>query len=404
MKRLLLSATFVMAMAAGAVAATTGTLVTTLFQDDPDVRAFTGATDSDPNCLQVLSDGRLVWFESESAAGNNAEDALMLFDPNQSGAARFSVLASEAALAALVGASGSPDIFAEDCCLDGNDNIYLLGAQAKSGGDDYFVVKVPFSAGSFGIPTLIAGPGVVPLGIPPTEGFGAIDYDSANDRLILMISENVDEDSLTGIAGVYTLPNSPSGSPVQQLVSRVDMVVQLTPTPSAQSGDRATFEDLAVLPNGDIILPFNVRAGTQADAANDGDVLRVTAAGTPSLFIDALTLRSDVVTSFGLTTMFIEYNAARDAVALLEEFTSFSDRNVIAEFSTAGAFQRIVADNENLLQNTGTPANDFRIFSRAFDSGPDGAYYVFTGRDNESCQKIEVNAVVPNAAHHWNLY
>lgn len=401
MKRILGLTGALSLLAASAIGQTAGTTVTTLFQDDPDVRAFTGATDSDPNCLQVLSDGRIVFFESESTAGNNAEDSVILFDPAQSGTARFTVIASELALASLI-SEPSPVIFGEDMTIDNADNVYILAAHAATGGDNYFVARIPSGPSGYGVPELIAGPGVAPSGIPPTEGHGAIDYDVKNNRLVLLLVEDVEETALTGIAGLYTLPTtSGSVTPLSSLAPRSSMISVLTPVPSTETDDRGTFEDITVLPNGDIVSIFNVRQGTQLSGDSDGDVIVVTDQGTPSLLIDATTLSGDVAAGFGATTAYLDYNTETGNIGIIEEFTSVVERNAIVEYTTAGTYARRIADSVNLLENTGS--TDLRIFSRAFDSDSDGNYYIFTGLDNESCQKIEHEDVMLNVET-WSIY
>lgn len=401
MKKTLLLSTLCVLTAGLASAQISGTTVTTILADDPDVRAFTGATDSDPNGLAVLSDGRIVFFESEATAGNNAEDAVILFDPTQVGTARFNVIASEAALGALIG-EPSPNIYAEDIAIDDNDNIYLLGVQTVSpSGNNPFVVKIPRTGSTYGIPELIAGSGVAPLGIPPTPGLAALEWDPANNRLILLIEENLVETALTGIAGLYTLPvTSGNPTPVQSLATRASMISVLTPTPSSDTNDRATFDDITVLDNGDILSVFNVRNGTQLNGESDGEVIKVSSTGSPSLFIDATTLSTDIADGFGRTTTWLHYNASRNAVALVEEFTTDAARNVIAEYSTSGAFLGVVADRTNLLQGSGATA--LRLFSRAFTSDSTGQYFVFTGLDNESCQQINVGTA--SMVEHWSFF
>lgn len=282
-----------MAVASLTPFALAGTTITALVRDDGTTGAgtigeFTGQTDSTPLGLARLSSGSYLYWE-DNAAGTGAQ-SLIRFDPDLSGAARFSVLLSEVAARVVTGA-GSPEAF-EGVAVDPDTDDVYLGLWDNVNGPHY-IVRIP----SLGLGTDTFGPPVLAangLGIGNfTTGNGLmmiIDPTTTPNSIITMRDDAVLANDVA-INGIYRrlVTDAPS-TPSTLVASFGQLAGGLTPSTDAEPGtDALGFRALAVVLAGPDAGDFIVSHGLGTGGA-DADVVRWDlSAGAAVNFLDNAT-------------------------------------------------------------------------------------------------------------------
>ncbi len=240
------------------------------------ILAFTGLADTDPRGLACNAAGTIWYFFEDDTL-----DAVLRWNGTA-----LSTWTTRAQLESALGVTG---ISLHDMTCDpATGTLYALVRPTSDTIER--VVRLPAA-------------GVVERVIPPShsEGISAIDVDPANGRLVFV--RTAFEGASAPEVGVWHVPlGATDGVPVQ-LAGQAALAAALTPP-------AALFEpsDLVVQSDGDVIL---INAFATGDVSTDGDMLRVTAAGTVSFFADRSLLLSAMGSPGGaIGDTYLECNAA----------------------------------------------------------------------------------------------
>jgi hypothetical protein len=368
----------------GAFAATS--VVTLLVEDDGTVNAntigeFTGG-DSDPNSLARLSTGSYVYFEADDAA--NDADAIIMFDPLGVGAARFSVLASEASLSATDAALATPEnMQCDDICVDPDtDDIYALMQNSAVNPTEVFVVRIPslgFGTDTFGPVELAAANAVM----GNRNGAGSITVDtlpSPNELVILHDSQVSGNDTTTNV--LYTRQVTANPASANTVVATYSQLGFGT-TPPWQAGDLVGFADLAVLGTGDYVLvnPFGDTTPGGGAGSTDGDIVRWNV-GTASA---ELWREGDLV-------------ASRSPIVSLDDggiaMWRVDDDDDIIRFDGNGNVVHTIAVSSELTAVVSNSPSGLDEIGNGFATDGDLTFAIFHNLDNESIIEI-VDTIAP---------
>ncbi|MBN1475335.1 hypothetical protein JXA47_01135 [Candidatus Sumerlaeota bacterium] len=347
--------------------------------------------DSDPNCLDVLSNGSLVYFETQFDCVNGA-DSVVLFDEDAPGGGvnRFAVIASEAALQTAAGLATTENIGGVDIAVGDNDNVYLLGTNTTPATPEWYIWRIPSTGGnSFSAPEIAANPTALGASAGGDYSLG-IDLSTDPDTLIIGIDDSVLANDTT-TNGIYTLDASATnGTPTIISGGSGTATLAAVSTASGDVGgtDKGTCSDVVVIPGGNILV-CNGTSGAGPTRGNIVEVDRVS--GAVSLWLDAGLLGGTPIQAS------LAYNATSNRVGVFWFVGAVSgapttdDR--IEEYTAAGVFDKIVASEPDIeAVQPSSPSTDLNIFSNAFAT--DGTnYYVFLGNNYEGL--IRVPQVIP---------
>ncbi len=375
--------TIILAMAVLMVGFSSAAVIQLLAEEDGTTNAgtigeFTGG-DSDPNCLGVLSNGTLVYFESEAAAVGGADDAIVLYDDDAAGGGtnRFTIIASEEALQTAAGLASTEGFGANDIAVGDDDNVYLLALNTTPATDEWYIFRLPNLGGnSFGPPEVAANP--TDLGSANGWDYSmCIDTSTAPDTLIIGRDDSVVAND-TSTNGIYTMDASlTNGTPTMIGAGAATLGVVSVAVSGTAGVDKGTCTSMTVIPGGNVLVSH----GNSTAGVNRGDIVEVDrATGAASLWVDAGL--EGGTPSNGV----VRYNATSGDVGVFWYIGTSSgspatdDR--IDEYTTAGVWVKTVATEPDieLVTNVST---DLNIFSNAFCT--DGTnYYVFLANNNES--------------------
>ncbi len=286
-----------MALAAALPAASTVTLLT---EDDGTldahtIRAFIGDNDSEPRGLARLSSGSYVYFETNDLAGA-AQDSLILFDPDAAGggAARFSVLASEAV---LLGSDPTfTDITGNAACFSiavdpDTDDIYTPLINRSPLPDEHALIRIPCTGGLgsdvFGVPEVVANSDTF-IDDNDENHQVLVDHRPEPNEIILLLDTGALEDGTTN--GLYRRALSAAPSDGNTLIASYVQLAAGTTPPSVIGFNRFGITGVALRGREDYLL-FN----GNGDANADGDVvLWDVSAGSASTLVENTTMANGI--------------------------------------------------------------------------------------------------------------
>ena len=238
-------------------------------------------SDSDPRGLAALSDGRLVWFEDDSSFSSSKEDAIYLLDPDETGSARFEIIASEAELKALAATTSEKYIFAGDVAVDADDNVYAIATEYNSGKTvvNNFLVKIPYDGTNFGNPILLTY--AFEGGMVSSKTYHRLAVHG--DDLYLLYDNQDASDDYNDTNGVYhfdlsgTLPGDETD--LSLVASYLDLANALEPSPGV--GDDIGLFQIRTNSDGHIFAIVD-----ENDAGTEGDLVKIDpATGAVSVFL-----------------------------------------------------------------------------------------------------------------------
>jgi hypothetical protein len=338
--------------------------------------------DSDPNGLGVLSNGTIVYFESDTAAGAGADDAIVLYDDDAAGGGlnRFTVIASEEAMLTAAGLASTENLGANDIAVGDNDSVYLLAANFNASPDDWYIFRIPNLGGnSFGPPEIAANP----TGLGSADGSDysmCIDTSTNPDTLIIGIDDNVVADD-TSTNGIYTMDASlTNGTPTMIGGGTATLGAVSVAVGGIAGTDKGTCTSMTVIPGGNVIVSH----GNSTAGVNRGDIVEVNrTTGATSLWVDASAQGGTP------TNGVVRYNSLSGMVGVFWNIGTSSTQpdtdDRIEEFTTAGVLNSRIATEPDIeaVQNSLSSSTDLLIYGNAFCT--DGTnYYIFTSNNFES--------------------
>ena len=324
--------------------------------DEIGITDFTGDTDTDPICPVFLSDGRFVFFDTEPGL-----DYLLLFDPSEGGFDRFTILATEAQLAALAPNTVSPsEINCSSISVDDSDNVYMMISEI--GAYDNYVVKVPFSGGSYQAPELVVDVfdgGKSSLG---DLTYHRVEVNGAGDEIFISFDNlNIANDTNVSLGGngIYTFdPTNAPGttSSLTFLMDYTSLAAGVTP-PATPGSDSIGLYSIRLSPDETKLYGVN----SNGSGNNDGDIIEInTSTGVASVFVDQ-TVAETAAAIPGLfeSRTSLAVNPTNGNVILLEIGSSDTSRESIYEFAQDGTFLGIVYHHDDLIEALPTLGNNF---------------------------------------------
>ncbi|MBN1477615.1 M23 family metallopeptidase [Candidatus Sumerlaeota bacterium] len=365
---------------------------------ESDVIAFTGGTDSDPICLESLEDGRLVFFDTEPGV-----DAMILFDPAQSGVSRLSVIASEAELLALAPNTVSPgNISVSDIAFDDTGDLFAVVSETTGGPDyDNFIVSIPASGGAFAPPTLATD-----LFDGGKSGLGEFVYhrvetDPLGDRLFILydsLDDANDTASTPGMNGVHVfdLADMPgTTADLSMLAPYVSMAAVFSP-PATPGTDSIGLLQIRVSPDGSNLYGVN----TNGSGSNDGDVVRIdTSDGSFSLFLDQDIAETQTANIDQFTTRTaLAVHPTAGTLALLEVGTTDPARENLHEYRADGTFLGIAHSHDQITDALPSVGSDFSMtFTNAMVIDPTGDTFLWLTQETETLVRAHSTLTHPLA-------
>jgi hypothetical protein len=353
--------------------------------DPGTIGEFTGG-DSDPCGLGVLSNGSLVYFESDPHAGAGADDAIVLFDEDAvgGGTSRFSVIASKATLLTTATLPSPASLETTDIAIGDDDSVYaLIALDDVNLPYEWHIFRIPNLGGnSFGSPEIVAGP--AQLG-STNDLYCSMSIDTATHPDTLIIG--IDDSQLandTSTNGIYTLDASLTlGTPTMIGGGAATLGAVSTAVGGVAGTDKGTCTSLTVLPGGNALVSHG-RSTAGVARGSIVEVDRIT--GAASLWLDA-SLQGGTP-----TTGTVRYNATTGKVALLwyvgaDDAQPETDDRIV-EHTVAGDFVRIVTTEPDieLVASSGT---DLNVLGNAFAT--DGAnHFVFLHNSSESLVRVSL--------------
>ena len=373
-----------------------GDVATVINQDD--ILTWTGTSDTDAFGLEVLSDGRLLYYEDDGGA-DPGEDSVILVDPTQTGNNRFSVLAEEDDIEDLAPNNGS-SIHISDIAADGDDNVYLMVITKSN--DDNYVVRVPREVNGFGAPELVTD--VYDGGEDGSHTFHRLAV--SGTTLYLLFDDLTTTNDLTDLAGsngVYAFDLSgtlPGATTDLDLLASYKDISDALATPASSGNDFGLWQIRADA-NGDLYgFIYEHESGIP------GDLIKINGAtGTVTVVLTQLQAESQTGTNSSFTH---ETNLAISPVDghlfVMETGTSNEDRNILYELDTDGTFIAQHAHHYQ-IEDAVTDINT-RLstkYSNALVVGDDGVAYIFFSKDDD----VALVSVDPAVAcshgitYHW---
>lgn len=384
-------------LTAGASAAVSDTRASVLV-NETDILGFTQASnnDSDPWGLALLSDRSFVYFENEPLSVNGLEALIRIQYATSLASTEFSVIASEAAMLAAIGA-GTDLVSPRDLTSDANDNVYI---SASAGGTNQSIIRIPDTnpgpGFTYGPAAAVVQPGVAPAGATAVT---AIDVDDATGNLYCIIDAGTAADTTTN--GIYRVSASATNSALTLVQSYSQVNAGWGQTTSTLGSDDFGAADLCVLPDGSLALTMSF----MLDEPVDGTILRIAdPAGTPatSVLISGSALEAAGGTNFGnFGQLLIECNAAGDLYIFHHEGDTSAEG--ILRYTYAGGtatFQEVYCTEQQLLDTadpliSGVP--NFTINGRSLAIGDNRDLYVTMPDGEENMLRIRNHAGVPSA-------
>jgi hypothetical protein len=356
--------------------------------DPGTIGEFTGG-DSDPLCLGILSNGSIVYFESDPDAVAGAADSIILFDEDAAGGGvnRFSVIASRSALLAAAGISSPVTLEIADIAIGDDDTVYALVAPQTPQPYLWHIFRLPYLGGnSFGPPEIAAGPAQ----IGSTNGLFcsmAIDWATDPDTLIIGFDNSILTQD-TSINGIHSLDASQTlGTPTMIGAGAATLGAVSAAVGGIPGTDKGTCSSLTVLPGGNILVSHG---GYYADVAqgNIVEIDRIT--GAASLWLDASLVGGTP------TCGAVRFNSQSGRVAVFwyvgadDSQPETDDR--IDEHTPVGDFMRTVVTEPDieLVANSGS---DLNILGNAFTTDGEG-YLVFLHNGSESLVRVSLTSPV----------
>jgi hypothetical protein len=214
-----------------------------------------------------------------------------MFDRTGVDAARFTVLAATASLAAVNPGLATPEsLGCEDIAVDPDtDDIYAIIQNFTATPDQNFVVRIPslgLGTDTFGPVELAASSAV----IGDRNGAGALVVNTLPDpNELLILHDNQGAAALDETDNVlYRRPvNANPASPSTVVATFSEIAAGCTP--AWVTGDTVGFGDLAVLPDGDYVIhnAFGDTSPGGGAGSTDGDIVRWdVGTDTPSIWVE----------------------------------------------------------------------------------------------------------------------
>jgi len=360
-----------------------------------DILAWTSASDTDPRALEALPGGLLAYFEDDSGAGV-AQDSVILVDPAQVGNNRFTVLVDEDTLEDL-SPSKVYGAHVSDMVRDATGNLYLMVTGIWNGKSRYdnFVVRVPYSGGSYGTPTRVVD--------VPDDGY---QRDNRTYHRLAVLGDDlwILYDNLTGadddtVNGVYhfdltgTLPGSTSDL---SLITTLHDVGQVLDNPPTANDDFGLWQ-IRVDSNGDL-FGFVYENGS----GSTGDLLVIDGAtGATAVAMSQQQAERET----GIDKVFqdetnLSIASGTDHFFIMETGTGTEEREIVFEFDETLSF---VAQHAHHFQieDAAPDINDSlsTVASNAITVGPGGDIYVFFTLDDD----VSLVEIDPDVTCNHNL-
>ncbi len=366
-----------------------------------EVLAFTGQSDTDPRCLERLSDGRLVFFDSQPGA-----DALILLDPAVTGPGRFTVIATEAQLLALAPNTGSPaNASVSDICRDAADNLYAVVSETTAY-DNYVVRLTPGGGGGYTAPVLATD--LFDGGMAAGGDFTYHRVQATGTHLFLLydnLSNANDTSSAPGSNGIHTfdltlLPGTTAN--LQMLTSWQSLASVLTPAPVPGTDAIGLFQ-IELSPDGSWLYGGN----TNGSGGSDGDIVRIsTATGAATLLIEQPAIEAGTAESgHGTTQTALAVNPSNGNLILLENGTSTTTREHLLEFSPSGQFLGLVHSHDQLRAALPSLGTNFDLDSaNSMAVAPDGEIFLWMAQTTETLVRAAstlTHPAAPSAGFIW---
>ncbi|MDJ0838368.1 MAG: M23 family metallopeptidase [Acidobacteriota bacterium] len=371
--------------------------------EQTDILSWTGSGDTDPRALEVLEDGRLVYFEDDGGAGS-AEDALVLVDPTLTGTSRFSVLADEDTLEDLspqkvYGAKVS-DLFRDD-----NGDLYALvtGVWNSKNIEDNYVVRFPWDGTDLGTPERVLD--IYDNGLDSSSR--AFHRLTVSGDTLFVLYDNLDSsDDLTDVAGsngVYSFELTgtiPGGTADMTLLASYKDISDALDTP-VTTGQAFGLWQIRADSSGDLFgFVYEHGGGSTGDLVTIDGV-----SGTVSVFMSQAQAESET----GINNIFTDetnlaVDPSNDHLFVMETGTGAEEREILFEFDTNGVFVAQHAHHyqiEDAVPNINESLST--VASNALTVGTDGTAYLFFTLDDD----VALVSVDPNTAcnhgivYHW---
>jgi hypothetical protein len=322
---------------------------------EAEMLSGTGGTDSGNGSGVVTQDGSFFYFhEGSSSAGSQ----FGLYRIDLSGPTTTAFITAADTETAAGGGGGQADL--DDMTVDSSGNIYLL--YRESGSNDNYILRT--SPG--GVVSRLAGPSAV-------DGAVAIDYDGANDRLVVAIEESFT--SLPTSGGLYVIANPGTGTDqlAPQLAS--DLVIAGGLSPAGVDTSDVGIGDIVVLSTGDIIVS-NIGTSSGGNAA-DGDIISVASDGSSATaLIDGLAyvqVVNALETSQSLFRVYLESNSS-DQILIYIDGGPASVENSLSRYDSNGTNGTLINDETDVLAVTSD--TDVDVDDRGISITNNGVLYV----------------------------
>jgi len=366
--------------------------------DQDAILAWTGASDTDAFDLEILSDGRFLFFEDDGGA-DPGEDSVILVDPSLTGNARFSVLAAEDDIEDLAPRNGS-SIHISDIARDAADNVYLM-VTARSNGDNY-VVRVPRQTSGFGAPERVVD--VFDGGVDGSHSFHRL---TVHGQTLYILFDNlataIDQTGVAGSNGIYTfdLSGSLPGTTVNlDLLASYKDISDALSTPATAGNDFGLWQ-IRADGNGDLYAFVE-----EHESGTPGDLIKINGAtGAVSVLLTQQQAESETGNNSTFTyATNLAISPVDGHLFVMETGTSSENRNILYELDANGKFVAQHAHHDQI--EAAVPQINTRLtttYSNALVVGEDGIAYIFFNKDNDAAV-VSVDPTVAcdhGIAYHW---
>ncbi len=345
--------------------------------DENDILAWGGGTDSAPRGLEVLSDGRLVYFEDSNTLNSANRDAIVLFDPSKSGSARFTVIASKNQMKALATQYNHPNLTIGDIVRDAANNIYAIATEYNSDRSqtDNFVLVVPFNGLGFDAPVYVVD---VPDGGLKTTSTTRHRVAVAGSDLFVLFDDLTasNNGNSFGANGIYRCDLSAVNHSLQ-LWTSYQAIGQVTSVP-LQVNQQFGLWQIRADAAGNLFGLVYVNGSAQT-----GDLIRIGTNGQPSLLMSALQAESETgwLNGFGTTTS-LAVDANSGHLFFFETGTSSTEKELLYEFDADAHFIRQIAAGPQITAAAPQITGLTTLESNALAVGADGRLYAFLSGEN----------------------
>ncbi len=362
--------------------------------DETDILAWSNDTDTDPRGLAVLSDNRLVFFEDESG-----QDHIVLIDPTENGTDRFSTIATKTQLKAAAPQS-IWNIFVGDLVVDSSDNVYAIVCGNKQSIYDNYVVRIPYSNGSFGTPERVVD--IYDGGMTSYKTWHRLAIH--NNTLFILYDDTSDptkDHALTsGSNGVYTFDLTQQQPGVVGDLSFLAPYKTLGETlnPSFQSGDAFGLWQIRANSSGDLLaMAYENGSGTPSDLVKiDGG----TGAAEVLLTQEQAESETGTLNQFTQKTN-LAINPNNDHIILMENGLTTHYRAIIWEFDENGKYVNQLAALPQIVEAAPQVYEMLTtIDSNSLTVNDNGDVFVFLTHENEETL-IEIDVDGSCSAIDW---